>query len=85
MSSQEPRPGHIRSQLAVVRTLTDQVERASWLADDGGLRAQLIEELARLGCRLLDEAGSLAASGDGEDSGVFARLPSRPSLRSGPV
>jgi hypothetical protein len=75
MISQEPRRplGHLRSQLAVVRALTDQIELVSLLEDDGGLRDQLIEELARLGCRLLDEAGSLAVSAQGEDSGVFAR------------
>ena len=51
---------HLRSQLAVVRALADQVDCVSEGGEDGGLRDQLIEELARLGCRLLEEADSLA-------------------------
>lgn len=63
----------VRPQIAVVRALADQVEQLSHtgLADE--LRAQLVEELARLGCRLLEEAGSLASSVAPEDSGVYAR------------
>jgi hypothetical protein len=51
----------VRRQSAVVRALLDQLERVSpWSASDG-LRAQLLEELARLGCVRLEAAASLSS------------------------
>jgi hypothetical protein len=46
----------VRSQVAVVRALADQVEQLSRAADASGLGIQLAEEMARLGDRLLDAA-----------------------------
>jgi hypothetical protein len=67
-------PGaHLRAQVAVVRALADQVDHLPRDLREEGLRSQLIEELARLGCLLIEEAGSLAAARPPEDSGVFAR------------
>lgn len=52
----------VRRQTAVVRALLDQVECLSpWSAIEG-LRAQLVEELARLGCMLLEAAASLSST-----------------------
>ena len=66
----------LRSQLAVVRTVCDEVEHLTRPRDADGPRTQLVEEMARLGCRLLDAAASLTESPPSEDSGVFARRPS---------
>jgi hypothetical protein len=65
-------PGHMsvqhsmvaaRTQVAVVRALVDELEQAS--ADDNTehwMRAQLIEELTRLGSRIMDLAASMTAT-----------------------
>jgi hypothetical protein len=63
----------LRSQAAVVRTLADNVERLSREAQAEGLARQLIEEMARLGSRLLDAATAFREAPRVEDSGVFAR------------
>ncbi len=67
---------HLRSQVAVVRTVCDEVEHLAQPRDADSLRAQLVEEMARLGCRLLEAAASLTERPRSEDSGVFARRPS---------
>lgn len=72
------RPKHLsltglRSQVAIVRALADEVDSLSRIGEADGLPEQLIEELARLGCRLLDQASALAGTVPPEDSGVFAR------------
>ena len=54
----------LRSQTAFVRTLLDEVERVSRGGGDGALAAQLIEELARLGCRCLETASDLSLTVD---------------------
>ena len=64
---------NLRSQAAVVRTLADQAEQLSRAEDVDGLGAQMVEEMARLGCRLLDAAAALAGVSPVEDSGVFKR------------
>jgi hypothetical protein len=69
----EARLVNLRSQVAIVRMLADQVEQLSRAADVDGLGAQLVEETARLGCRLLDAAAALAGVSPVEDSGVFKR------------
>lgn len=51
----------IRQQTAVVRTLMDQLERVT-PRGAGSLRAQLVEELARLGCGILEAVATLSAS-----------------------
>jgi hypothetical protein len=49
----------VRSQTAVVRALLEEVERLD-PATSGGLSEQLVEELARLGCRILETSAELA-------------------------
>jgi hypothetical protein len=68
----ELRVAELREQLAVVRTLADQIEQLSRPIDTESLYEQLVEEMARLGCRVLEAAAALAKSYP-EDSGVFAR------------
>ena len=56
----------------------DDVLQEAWLRlsraeDVDGLGAQMVEEMARLGCRLLDAAAALAGVSPVEDSGVFKR------------
>jgi hypothetical protein len=51
----------VRKQTAVVRMLMDQLEVVSpWSAVEG-VRAQLVEELARLGCLILQAAASMSS------------------------
>jgi hypothetical protein len=65
----------LRSQVAVVRALADQVEHLTRLRDADGPGDQLIEEMTRLGCRLLEAAQqSLLEPRRPEHSGVFARF-----------
>ena len=71
--SAELRLARLRSQVAVVRALADHIDHLARPADTQGLGEQVIEEMARLGCRLLEVAGSLARSPCHEESGVFAR------------
>lgn len=73
----ELRLGRLRSQVAVIRALADHVERLSRVEGADGVGDQLIEEMARLGYRLIEAAGTMAGSQPPEDSGVFARWPSR--------
>jgi len=58
--------------VAVVRALADQVEQLSRAADADGLGTQFVEELTRLGRRLLD-AAALTEVSPVEESGVFPR------------
>ena len=54
----------VRGQAAFVRSLLDEVER---LVPSGGpcpMSTQLAEELARLGCRILEVASALSAAGE---------------------
>lgn len=63
----------VRSQVAIIRTLADHIETLSRVADADAVAEQVIEELARLGCRLLETAAALAGPPPPEDSGVFER------------
>jgi hypothetical protein len=69
----ELRLGGLRSQLAVIRTLADDIEHLARPQDSDGLGEQIVEEMARLGCRLLQAAASLTKSPRSDESGVFAR------------
>jgi hypothetical protein len=69
--------GRLRSHAAIVRTLADEVECISRAGDAEGLGEQLVEEMARLGCRLLETAATLTESLPPEDSGVFGRRDDR--------
>jgi hypothetical protein len=77
-----PRSVNLRSQVAVVRALADQVEQLSLAADADGLGTQMVEEMARLGCRLLETAAALAETAPGEGSGVFRRAGMLASART---
>ncbi len=48
----------IRLQVSIVRTLLDEVDAVR--PHEDGTREQLIEELARLGCRLLETASAMS-------------------------
>lgn len=73
--AQELRLGRLRAQVAIVRALADAVEHLARPGDTDGLGNQVIEEMARLGCRLLEAAEALPRSPCPEDSGVFALGP----------
>jgi hypothetical protein len=75
----------LRSQVAVVRTIADEVEHLARPRDANGLKAQLAEEMARLGCRLLETAASLTEPARSEGSGIFARQPAFPVADSRPA
>ena len=45
------------------------------VAEVDDLREQIVEEIARLGCRLFEAAAAMAVSRRLEDSGVFLRQP----------
>ncbi len=66
----------LRSQVAVVRTIADEVEHLARPRDADGLKAQLVEEMARLGRHLLEALASLTEPPHSEDSGIFTRRPS---------
>lgn len=57
----ELRLARLRSQVAVVRTVADHVEHFSRAADADGLGKQLVEEMTRLGLRVLEAASGLTA------------------------
>jgi hypothetical protein len=69
----ELRLARLRAQVAVVRTLADHVEQFARPENAEGLSEQLIEEAARLGCRLFEAAVSMTRAPGPEESGVFAR------------
>ncbi len=59
----------LRSEAAAVRALLDEMERIVPASlDEGALSAQLVESLARLGCRFLESAASLALVVEPESS-----------------
>jgi len=69
----EHRLAGLRRQAAVVRTIADHVGELARPRDAEGLRAQLVEEMTRLGCRLLEAAAALSESPRRPDSGILAR------------
>jgi|HubBroStandDraft_1064217.scaffolds.fasta_scaffold00666_12 hypothetical protein len=72
----ELRLARVRSQVAIVRALADHAETLSRAADAEWVGGQIIEEMARLGCRLLEASQAFVEAPRVEDSGVFARCPS---------
>lgn len=66
LASIKPSPANtalraLRSQAAFLRALLDEVERlAPASSGDEGFSEQIVEELARLGCRSLEAASELA-------------------------
>jgi hypothetical protein len=59
----EARLASIRNQTAIVRALADEID-AFGVNGDASLRTQLAEELARLGCRILEAASAMAEEND---------------------
>jgi hypothetical protein len=64
----------LRAQAAVVRTLSDHVERFARPEDVDGLSKQLLDEVARMGHRLSDAADAMMRSPRPWESGVFLRV-----------
>jgi hypothetical protein len=58
----DARRARLRSQVAVIRTLADRAEHVVRPRESDGLSDQLIEEMARLGCQLLEAAAWLTES-----------------------
>lgn len=59
----------VRSQAAFVRALLDEVERVAPSGSEDAVSAQLVEELARLGCQFLEVASALTATVDHQEEG----------------
>jgi type II secretory pathway component PulM len=51
---------HVRTQAAAVRAVADHAEQLARAATIDRITEELVEEMARLGCRLLEAAVSLA-------------------------
>jgi hypothetical protein len=69
----DPRLVRVRSQVAVIRTLADRADHLVRSGEAGEVSEQLVEEMARLGCQLLEAAASLTEkSPPSGDSGIFA-------------
>ena len=60
--SEDSRLAGVRSQAAFVRTLLDEVERVAPSGTGNAVSTQLVEELARLGCRFLEVASALSTT-----------------------
>ncbi|HTB78955.1 MAG TPA: hypothetical protein VK762_37185 [Polyangiaceae bacterium] len=76
----------IRRQAALARTLLDELEEVAPGFDRGrALRAQVIEELTRLGCRIFEAAALLAseAKEDEEEARVAAERRDEPRAEPG--
>jgi hypothetical protein len=67
------RLARLRSQLAAVRALSSRIDHLTSAEHAVSLGGQVIEEIARLGCRLLEAAASLTEVPRPEASGVFIR------------
>ena len=62
------RLARLRTEVAVVRTLADHIERLASPRQADGLSEQLIEEMARLGRLLFEAAGELAKAPEPDDT-----------------
>ena len=69
----ELRLADLRAQVAAVGPLAEHIERLTRHGDADRLGQQLMVEMARLGCRLLEAAAALSEAPTREGSGVFAR------------
>ncbi len=63
----------LRAQVAVVRTLTEQIDRFARPENTDQLTEHIVEEMARLGCRLLEAAASMTRPPSAGESGVVVR------------
>jgi hypothetical protein len=75
----------IRRQAALARTLLDELEEIAPGFDRGrDLRAQAIEELTRLGCRIFEAAALLASRmKEAEEEALAAERRGEPTARAG--
>lgn len=73
----ELRLARLRAQVAIVRAIADHIDHFARPGEADALSSQLVEEMARLGCRLLEAAASVTRAPASEDSGVFARSSAR--------
>ena len=64
----------LRSRRQEVQRLTELVARLVRAGDPDGVGEQLVEEMAWLGCHLLEAAATLCGQ-RADDSGVFVRAP----------
>ncbi len=71
-SEARARMREVRSQAAVVRALLDELDRAA--AGDSLVGEQIIEELARLGCRIWEAASEMTSAMPAPESGTRLRL-----------
>jgi hypothetical protein len=62
----------LREQVAVVRSIADQVERLALAARTYGLTEQLVEEMARLGWRLFEVGSRVARTAEAGEGEVVA-------------
>lgn len=62
--------GLLRSQVAVVQSIADRIEQIARPRHAARLRTQLAEEMARLGCHLLEAAEALIEPSRSEDRGI---------------
>jgi hypothetical protein len=60
----------VRSQAAFVRALLDEVERVAPSGSGSVVSEQLVEELARLGCRCIETASALTAVVDAQEQAL---------------
>ena len=72
------RRARIRTQVAIARTLFDELERTVSWGNASPIDDQVIEELARTGCRILEAAAALAAEFDASESPPRAEARVRP-------
>ena len=70
----ELRLARLRMQIAAIRSVADHAERLARAAEVDGLPHQLVEEMARLGCLLVEAAGALVEARSPADSAIFLRL-----------
>ncbi len=75
LTAEDFRVATVRRQMAVVRTLADEIERCLAPAEGEAVREQLVQELTRLGCRSLEAAVAMTEQDEfAETSGVYRRV-----------
>jgi hypothetical protein len=84
----------VREQVALVRDFADELERLTSPERMRGLRQQFVEELARLGCRVLETAAAASRTTEpttrtdvrlmSQDREAGLRSPRTPERTSGP-
>ncbi len=62
--------GGLRREVALARALLDEVERLAPAGCEAAIDAQTIEELTRVGCRLIETAAALAEGSEARGPGL---------------